>query len=298
VHAKGVSSFQFLLEADVDRLNTYLRRYYFDPTRGRVDLRAVGPHVMLQVAATERLDGGDEHYPHNYPSLGPEHSASLLFFATDSQNDDAFVMGIPYIVVDNPLSMVLAREAFGLAKDLGAINVPFAQNDPNLLSVAVLGVKDVAAADARYAMQPLMEVRRVGKPNPDILKLADGLADAFVSGNVIESLEQGLLDLIQLGGLAAHTVGLLIAGDFRLLSLKQFREEVTNVEACHQEVVAVHNTITRRGGFRHLASTYEVEFFHLDSHPLARDLGLSGVHESKLSFFMDYDFSIAGRPYP
>ena len=115
---------------------------------------------------------------------------------------------------------------------------------------------------------------------------------------MIGALEAGLLGIVQMGNLAVHAIELLVSGQFRLLCLKQFRAEAVNSDACYQQVIALNNRITRRGGFRLILDRYDVNFFNVASHPIARDLGLQGVTPSVLSFWVNYDFTIGGGPYP
>jgi hypothetical protein len=292
--AEGMATYSFLVEGQIERMRDYLRRFFVEPSGGQVDLEPASPLIVVEVTTTQHMGGSGG----TFPDIGGQTEMAVVFFATDRRHADALVAVSPYIVVDNPISAIQAREVFGLPKEVGRFEPPLDGPDPTDLVVNVMGVADLNAAGARFETQPFVRVQRVSDAEPSAAQVVADVAHALSHPvESVEALAGALGDVIGEGDLALKALPGLLEGRLRVLSLKQFKDVSSSAVACYQSIVANDMRITSRGGMRHLDGQYQLTFHHLDTHPIGKELGLEGTRPARLSFWMSYDLDLTGSEW-
>jgi hypothetical protein len=283
----------FLFHADTAALQAVCDRYLNGPSGGAVRYRPLLPRVVLGVADVGRV----------FPIHSPDERKGYV-----SEIDIAFwmpvaaykqVLGVsftervawflPYVFVDNAWACAAGREVYGFPKEMGTFQVPRGPADPALITVDTLAIEHFGP-EAQARVQRLLEVRRTD---------ADHVGDPHQTWHQVEEVFMDFGHVL-LGG-AGRTlpgVGLLeellqffTHREVPLVFLRQFRDVADGRRACYQAVV---EALTRVLHFRHagrLAGEYRLTLNALDSHPIARELGLSGQGQEALgAWYVDFDF--------
>ncbi len=283
----------FLFHADPAALQAVCDRYLNAPSGGALHYRSLLPRVLLGVADVGRV----------FPIDSPDERKGWV-----SEIDVAFWMPVarcakhlglsfteqiawflPYVFVDNAWACAAGREVYGFPKELGIFQVPRRTTDPALITVDTLAIERFGP-EAQAQVQRLLEVRRtdaepVGHPH----QTWDRVEEAF---------EDFLHVLLGSGGVSLPGLGLLaqafqfvVQREVPLVFLRQFRDVADGRRACYQAVV---EAMTRVLNFREagkLRGDYRLTVNALDSHPVARELGLSGQGQEALgAWYVDFDF--------
>jgi hypothetical protein len=278
-HAEGVQTWAFLVKGDLGAMQNYCKRYFLDPTANRVVPEPISPYVLVQFSKYQGMGGADG----TYPDIGGQQELAVVFFARDKCRNDELVAISPYIVVDNPMSASQASEVFGLSKEFGELECTPDQGDPEVARVRVRGVANVAAPQATFGLLELLVIQRLA--NGDDFRRFVGLDDLLAQ----------LRDLAAQGALALDLLPNLITQSSTILSLKQFKDVSSSTIACYQSVIASRLSMVGIHDVRHLGAHYQLCINALDTHPLARDLGLPAQMRSELSFYMAYDVDLTGE---
>jgi hypothetical protein len=296
LHADGVSSFGFIVDGDADCMREYCQRYFSQPTNGAVQLDPISSLVLVQFARTEHMGG-----PNNsFPDIGSQNETTFVFFARNNgpTGNGEVVAIAPYIVVDNPMSAIEAREAFGLPKEMGRFSTPVPTldgDDPGHLSARVMGAPDPKAPGAVYDWYPLVQVERVSDAGHELIGLLGEVATLFTNPEKdLKAVADMFGEVLGEGALAINMLPVVLAGGMHVLSLKEFKDVSSSLYACYQSIVATDMRIQKPRGFRHLNSTYQLTFADLGTHPIRGELGLFGTRPARLSFAMGYDLDLTG----
>jgi hypothetical protein len=195
---------------------------------------------------------------------------------------------VPYMWVDNPMSLSGGREIYGFNKNWGEIALPDDYQATGLSLQAYGGDFDRGHA---AGMHPLIEITRRSngglRRGPRVWDGVDGLADAargllrgsraaeFVEHAELDLPDELFADIVRIGGPPQ-------------IFLKQFRSVADSLRASEQQITQAGVTLKRITG-RPLLSDFEVTIHKLDSHPLADELGLRS-QTTGLGFEVEMDF--------
>jgi hypothetical protein len=212
---------------------------------------------------------------------------------------DRLCMAVPYTLVDNPMSYAGGREDYGYAKTMGIFEPANGLGD----RVIVKAYGGTFGPGAHADWRPLLEIRAVdgdggvGGMFEDaagfIRGVAGGALDA--AGELGEALASGIADVIS--GRVPEIADVSLVGDFvesllagrgRQVLLKQFRDAADGRRACYQAVVEAPVRMTRVRG-RPSLQPWELVVHDLDSHPIARELGIRS-QRAQLAFELELDF--------
>jgi hypothetical protein len=196
-------------------------------------------------------------------------------------------LALPYVLVDNPMSYLGGREDYGYAKTMAR----FAPEEGIGEQIRVDAYGGNFGRNQRAGWHPLLEVApaTAGDDAPggaweepaDLVRyLARGLLDEHPGG------ELTLPD----ARLGAQLVAEMLSGRARQVFLKQFRDAAEGTRACYQSVVEAPFQVTRVS-CRPSLRDWEVTVHSLDSHPVARELGVRSQVAS-LSFDLEIDFVV------
>ena len=292
----GARMYVFLLPADPAKLTELCDRYL---NIGATRYRPLGSFVALGCADIAQIR-----------SLHPEDAKKGFMSERDVAfwvpvvAEDPHPLGVlvpprvawflPYIFVDSPPPMATGREIYGFPKLAGRIDFAEPEGMNSVVTVDAFAI-DRFSPSSRAREQRIVEVRRKADDDRGALAgLWNGLERAM------SGLSAGFLDAAQAIALDSGTDA--IAGALRGVSpsqvvrmafLKQFRDAGDPSRACYRSVVEASLRVTafRSGG--PLSGPFEVRLAHLDSHPIARDLGLPGDRiEPVFSAWFDFDFDV------
>ena len=147
------------LEAKHELLEALCDKVFAQPSHGELDLHPLGHHVMLSFGVIDKIKPRLE--PWCRMGFARERQVALWIpvFAVRSRGPlpVAASLGwfVPYMWVDNPLSLAGGREIYGFNKNLGHIELPD-NGDFGRLSLEAYGGD--YRADAAAGWHPLMEV--------------------------------------------------------------------------------------------------------------------------------------------
>jgi hypothetical protein len=211
-------------------------------------------------------------------------------------------MAVPYILVDNPMSYAGGREDYGYPKTMGIFDPPGGDGDPQ--SVQAFGGD--FEPTSRAGWHELFRISRGTGAKPAKPAKADKApkepADKGASGkgapwHPLHTLAQrlGALSTDELAKLAPlPSVSLLgdfaaaIAGEqISQVFLKQFRDVRADTDAVYQAVVEAPIRFLSTS-VRPSLEPWSVEITPLDSHPIARELGVV-TQTTRLSFEVKMD---------
>jgi hypothetical protein len=209
---------------------------------------------------------------------------------------DRFAMFIPYIWLDNAMSLATGRELFGYPKSWGWLKFPAAGTPGGAASAGAAAPRWKVdafglnyAPDALAARHRLLEVVRTGTVEEaavnDLLSLEELARDMathlFAGSDVLADLE-----------LAADVVDDVRAHRMRGVFLKQVRDVRDGLAAALQQVVEADYEILRLRA-RPMLAEHRLTVHHLDSHPVRDELGLDS-QTLGLAYEVEMDFDVGG----
>jgi len=279
--AQNVTMYNFVLEADMDRLQAILDRQL--NLGGPTVYRPLGPFLSF-VAAT----------------MGPMAPAApkawlaekdfgfwipVLAGQMDGGRFEALrpAFFIPYLWVDDYLPQQAGREVFGYPKGVGVLTNPTAPHEPAEFSIDALVVPRYGAAgdpEAEWTWRRLLTLAR--RDGGTLGELIGELGDVRALGGAV--LEE-LLRAFARDSLPMPTLSLLRALidsavdlEVPMVFLKQFRDVADGKQACYQAIVEAPNRVTGgpfNAGF--LPGDWELAIEQFDSVRLIDRLGLRAV---------------------
>jgi hypothetical protein len=279
----------FWAEADGDKLESFMRRLFAEPSDGEIDYRPIGSHVMISWgrigSVSSMTPPFDERGAVEEDQVAVWIPVAQVKRKGDELEAQRFAMFVAYIWLDNPMSMATGREVFGYPKSWGWPTFP--AGEPDKFTLDVFGLEKYRP-DARAKRYPLIEIVR-GDPLPDMkpveldsLHAAARHAHQHLHG---EGIDYGFHFVVEL-------VKDLIEHRMQTVFLKQIRAIEDGTGAALQQIAEAHYTVK---SFRAapLLHSFEMTIHPLDSQPLADELGLSSgpVH---LAYECEIDFLVGG----
>jgi len=293
---RGTTLHGFLLEGDGDCIRGLCEKVFAAPSGDRIRVQPFGHHVMLTFGIVRRLSSMT--FPFSQMGDATEKQVGLWIPVTVSQrttNGPAqswLAWFVPYMWVDNPLSLSGGREVYGYAKNWGWINGPEVQRPMRLLLSVYGGNFRAGAPAGKHSLITVRATQRRGSTDTQREWHDFGRALAQHTGEVGAEATK----IIREGAnVSERLVGALMRGHGpRQIFLKQFRSPSDGDRASSQQIVEAAAKIKRLTPTPRLEEFY-VDVRHLDSHPLARDLGI-GSQPTRLAFRVNMDFVLeAGR---
>jgi hypothetical protein len=196
-----------------------------------------------------------------------------------------FAWFIPYMWVDNPLSLSGGREIFGYAKNWGATTLPGDDAAaPQSFNLCAFGGNFDSASASKMSqlinLGPLAAAANIAAPS-----LTERFEDWLFGGN-----RMGLIgnDFIQLVSDFIH-VGTTS------IFLKQMRSVVDGTRADFQQITQTKTSVVKLQSVTPITGAYQMSIQAMDSHPIATDLGVAS-QTLRAGFKMVVDFELqAGK---
>jgi uncharacterized protein with NAD-binding domain and iron-sulfur cluster len=263
----------FGLDADLDALGRLCDRCLNEPSGGAVRYVPAVPWVALVCADAGAARSRDPRGA----SLGwlPEVDVAVWIPVLAAPRPGRRSLAsrlrwfLPYVFVDSDVAAFAGREIYGFPKAVARVE---RRRDASGLIDLTLDttLRRERGAGSRLALDRLLQVRRVE-----------------------EAEERGARDWVygRVGDLTESFLQGRFGDELTLVFLKQLRDAADPRRACYQAVVEARaRALTVRSG-RPLAGRYEVRWSDADSHPIRRELGLSGPLQTPwcaLRFDLDF----------
>jgi hypothetical protein len=289
---EGAALTGFILKGDHARLNRLCESVFAQPSGGRVDVQPLGPYVMLTFGIVDRIS------PVSEPHTGYTTERQVAFWVPalvtqrDRQGVTSRSLGcfVPYIWVDNPMSLAGGREVYGFPKSWGAIGLPV-PGERTRYTLETFGGECVAGKCA--GMHPLLEVGNAASTAaPGRRPEWTGAGDALerLAGAVRRRVEEIIAPELQQD--LQFLSGELASGFPPLVFLKQFRSAYHGGDAASQQIVEAPLTIERLTGAPLADPGWTFTLHEVASHPIAADLGVASqtpalAFRAELSFVME-----------
>jgi hypothetical protein len=205
-----------------------------------------------------------------------------------TSSHDRFAMCIPFIWLDNPMSLADGRELFGYPKSWGWPKFPADGETPQRWKLDAFGLN--YDPDALAARHHLLEVVQGDS-------LAEGVEDelgslADIARHAAGSLFDETSEIVADFGLAESIVSDLLHDRLPNVFLKQFRSVEDGLSASLQQVVEADYEITRLSA-RPVLFEHHLTVHQLDSHPVIEDLGLES-QTLNIAYEVEMDFNVGG----
>ncbi len=280
-----------ILQGDGARIAALVSRMFDEPAGRSLDYRAIGSQVLLMIGQFGQVTSQTPPFD-RWGSVRETQASFWVPVLAGRDLGDVFVaerllLAVPYILVDNPMSYLGGREAYGYAKAMGRFT-PGSGLGPEVV-VEAFGGDFGRGQGADWRELLTLEARG------DSLD-ADG---AFAEGPaaLVDALVGGLPALDDSGELVVGDFSLgsglvadMLAGRVGQVFLKQFRDAADGTRACYRSVVEAPCQIQQVRS-RPSPADWSVEIHPLDSHPLGPELGLTS-QTPIAAFDVEIDFVV------
>lgn len=285
--ADDVGFFGFMIDADKEKLQAMIDKTLNEPLGRPGAFVPAGDFLMLAACKLPSLRSSAP----GFDMMGTYAENEVAFWVPviDTKRAKLF-WAFPYIWVDNPFAFAMGRELYGFPKGIGTITLPDDPSNPDLFALETMGVKEFGP-DAVGENMELMTIKRgEGERGDDTIfqdleKMVEELVTVLKDGfNFLKHIR-----------LAIHTIDDLLHLRMPMVFLKQFRDVTNYAEACYQAVIESEAGATKLHTGRLYSGEFQITINECASAPIVADLGLAtGTPiESKLAFYMNFDFEIA-----
>lgn len=275
---KNTTLYGFAVTADEAKLHALVDRVLNQPqlTTGTKHPRryaALGPFVMLSLGDIVNVIPLTPPYS-NYGSVNEQQVAVWVPCVEVASHDgtlraERFWMLTAYIWVDNALSMATGREVYGWPKSLGTIQLP-TDSDPSF-RLDTYGL-DFAPTN-QPSFLPLLEMHPGAAADDPVEVVGHSLVELVKDIHTV--LEDAHDDHISsTWGIDADLIDDVATEAIPEIFLKQIRDIETGTDAAYQAICGSRAKIESIR-WKRLMLDYELVVHHVDSHPLATDLGIA-----------------------
>jgi len=276
----------FLLEADEAKLANYCRRLFDGPSNNAVQVRPLGPFMMMSI-----VDIGQGRFI-DVPEMGWSPERELTFWIPAARVVEGvaidFDFVLPYLVLDNPVAIASGREIFGYMKQKGWIALPGDPGQPSGTLTVDLFATKTFGADTEEQRNRLLTLTPVGEHDSPILAAIGSLADAARALHAY--LATALGGWHAGAGFAVESLGDLLEERVPQLFLKQFRDVADGRNACYQAITEAMGEVTRFDALPQMVE-FDMVLEPLDSSPIASDFGLAAQQRVR-GVQLTYDMTI------
>jgi predicted secreted hydrolase len=294
--------FAFLLKADHQALRALCDRYLNTPLRGTgVEYRPAMGMVGLNCVKIDHISSRDSKGAQegwmSEKDLGFWVPVVRGRISSDGRFDpEALLWFVPYMWVDSAPALAEGREVYGVPKETGELAYAYEAGDPARFAVSTWALTKYSP-DTECHVQPLLEVvRSDGGALGELEHSFTSLEEA--AGSLLPSVASDLFDAgehlpLPHWHLLKNLLGEMLQGLVPLVCLKEFRDVEQPDKACFQSITETDCRLTafHAGGW--LGGDWRVRIHPYESHPIVRDLGLSGPELTPaLHLWLRYDFEL------
>lgn len=259
------------------------------PTAGVVRARPLSHYVMITWGDIGRVVSATPPYDKRGGVREPQVAIWIPVALRDpTSSHDRFAMCIPFIWLDNAMSLADGRELFGYPKSWGWPKFPTDGQAKRRWKLDAFGLN--YDPDALAGRHPLLEVVQGDSPVQGVEAELGSLAE--VARHAAGSLFDGTTDIAADFGLAESIVSDLFNDRLPNVFLKQFRSVEDGLSASLQQVVEADYEITRLSA-RPVLLEHHLTVHQLDSHPVIEELGLES-QPLTVAYEVEMDFNVGG----
>lgn len=297
--SNNVSLTGFWAHADGDKLDALCDRLFKDVSGGEIVVKAIGDWVMLTWGWIDRVDSMTPPFD-TYGGVAEPQVSVWVPVVFCREDDDAelvaerFAMFVPYLWLDNAMSLATGRELFGYPKAWGWLDFPGEGTaEPRRFGLDVFGLNYApqSVADRHFLMEIVEGDQIPGGPESEI----GGLFDIAkrLAGQLFEDekREDDLGHHVAYGLRFAKDIWSDVRGhEFPHVFLKQFRAIEDGTKACFQQIAECRYEV-RRAKAKPLLREHTLRVAQLDSHPVIAELGLTDqtIH---IAYEVEMDFDV------
>jgi uncharacterized protein with NAD-binding domain and iron-sulfur cluster len=277
----------FWLEGDGDKLAALLDKVFDVPSGGAVRVEPIGHYLMATFGVIDRITCTVPPFDRMGAVTEPQVALWMPTIVTGPGGQSEMAWFVPYIWLDNPISLCSGREVFGWSKTFGWPVLPD-DGGPNVWALDAYGMNYTGSEPpARRRLITVTERERDGDAAADGGESALGrlreLADD-VAGKLLDTADAGLQAALAAAGCE------LPLGNLTEVYLKQFRDIADGKRAALQQVVQAKMGVELRSATP-LLGRFDVTIEHLDSDPLFDELGLKDGR-ALLAYEVEMDFTV------
>ena len=288
-HSFNTKLWGFWAQGDERRIKQLCDRVFTAPTAGAVRARPLSHYVMLTWGNIARVVSATPPYDQRGGVAEPQVAIWIPVALRDpTSSHDRFAMCIPFIWLDNAMSLADGRELFGYPKSWGWPKFPDDGDTPQRWKLDAFGLN--YDPDALAARHHLLEVVRGDSPVEGVEDELGSLADIarHAAGSLFDETSEIVADF----GLAESIVSDLLHDRLPNVFLKQFRSVEDGLSASLQQVVEADYEITRLSA-RPVLFEHHLTVHQLDSHPVIEQLGLES-QTLTIAYEVEMDFNVGG----
>jgi len=252
----------FFPKANLTNLQSLCDKVFAKPSNGAVTCTPLLDRVMLTFGKADRIR--PQLPPFAQMGYGEEQQVAFWIPVEVSQKSKAksfprLAWFVPYMWVDNPLSLCGGREIFGWPKNWGAMTV-----DPQKgFTLQAYGGK--FSSSSRSGLCPLIETTPISAAVSKPPGLGVRVSEWFLR-EALSFVENDIRDLFNLFVSPTSTP---------VVFLKQFRSVSNGLEASLQEITGAKSSLTVLKSLQPVPTKYQLTIHHLDSHDITTDLGVT-----------------------
>ena len=277
----------FFFRADHERLLELCKKVFQEPTGGAVDYRPLGAHVLLTFGRIKRIRPQTPPFD-EWGTLSEDQVVIWIpVVAVDDRGAlleaHKFAMFVPYIWLDDPLSLATGREAGGWPKSWGwpVFSKP---GQPLRLELDVYGWQ--FGPEKHPRRRQLLSITEGAGPGGEEASAFDSLGDLF--GEFWSTVWDDDGFLIPDLDLVPDLLRTAFRAELPELFFKQIRTADDPDAAALQQVVISAAKVQRLSA-RPLLGDYHLKVWGIDSCPLIEELGLRN-QTAGMGFKMEMDF--------
>jgi acetoacetate decarboxylase len=287
-HSLNTTLWGFWAQGDRNRISQLCDKVFSAPTAGAVRCRPLSHYVMITWGNIGRVVSATPPYDQRGGVAEPQVSVWIPVALRDpTSSHDRFAMCIPFIWLDNAMSLADGRELFGYPKSWGWPSFPAAGENPQRWKLDAFGLN--YSPHALAARHHLLEIVQSDSPVEGAEAELNSLADLarHAAGRLFDGA-----DIAADFGLAESIVSDILRDRLPNVFLKQFRSVEDGLSASLQQVVEADYEITRLSA-KPVLREHELTVHQLDSHPVIDELGLDSQTLS-IAYQVEMDFNVGG----
>jgi hypothetical protein len=268
--SSGTTMYGFWASVDPAKVAALCKRVFDETTDSAVRCRPIGEHAMLSWGIIARVTSETAPYDQRGGVAEPQVAVWIPVAVRDpSSAHEWFAMFMPYIWLDNAMSLATGRELFGYPKAWGWPGFPGADG-PRTWTLDVFGLDYTPGALADR--HPLLEITESDAIEDAVEADIGSLADVarHVVGKLFRPSLKNLLGDVEV---TASLTADLLAERMPNVFLKQVRDVRDGLNAGLQQVTALNYEIVSISSVP-LLYEHKLTVHALDSHPVAEELGL------------------------
>jgi hypothetical protein len=257
------------------------------PAAGACHYAPIGEHVLVLTGSFGSVASAAPGFSERGSVRETQLSVWVPTLATTtSPKASSVCMLVPYIFVDNPMSLLGGREDFGYPKAMGQFEPPSALG----AKVALSAFGGDFAPGNQAAWHPLLELQGPQTDAADASAEEDwktGAELAQLIGDGSAGPDAAASEL----GLIRSLIEALVDHTAQQVFLKQFRDVGSADTACYQAVVEAPVRVSNVR-FCACVDDWTLTIHPLDSHPIGSELGLAN-QSTRLTYKLDFEMSVA-----